>query len=163
MISSLGHIHSVKVGIFMYLKLIETTHVVVYRGWKGLWLKTSFSNLHTKGSSLNEVPFSGLRMEDSTDLAVLTEQQPSPVQKYCINYSIPILKFSWAGFAFFCRRYCKNLYMWPWYLSLVEDLRDASMMSVASSDNLLFSVRNLLSDRGANLPPKGVQCLWVLR
>ena len=68
-----------KVGIFMYLKLIETTHVVVYRGSKGLWLKTPFSNLHTKGSYPNEVPFSGLRMEDSTDLAVLTEQQPSPV------------------------------------------------------------------------------------
>ena len=40
--------------------------------------------------------------------------------------------------------------MWPSYLCLIEDLHDASM-PVASSDNLLLSVRNLLSDRRANL------------
>ena len=45
--------------------------------------------------------------------------------------------------------------MWPWYLSLVEDLRDASMMFVASSDNLLFSVRNLLSHRRAIFLQRG--------
>ena len=37
------------------------------------------------------------------------------------------------------------------YLCLAEDLHDALMMLVASSDNLLFSVRNLLSDRRGNL------------
>ena len=58
----------------MYLKHIETSQVVVYRGREGLGLKIPFSNLHTKGSSPNEVPFSGLRMEDRTDLAVLTEE-----------------------------------------------------------------------------------------
>ena len=55
----------------MYIKHIETSHVVVYRDRKGLRLKTPFSNLNTKGSSPNELPFSGLRMEDSTDFAVL--------------------------------------------------------------------------------------------
>ena len=38
---------------------------MVYVGGKDLKLKTYFSNLHTKGSSVNEVPLSGLRMEDS--------------------------------------------------------------------------------------------------
>ena len=58
----------------MYLKHIEISQVAVYHGREGLRLKTPFSNLHTKGSSSNEVPFSGLRMEDRTDLAVLTEE-----------------------------------------------------------------------------------------
>ena len=48
----------------MYLKHIDTSIVVVYCGRDGLRLKTSFSNLHNKGSSLNEVPFLDLRMED---------------------------------------------------------------------------------------------------
>ena len=41
--------------------------------------------------------------------------------------------------------------MWPRYLSFVEDLHNASMMTVASSDKLLFFVRNLLSGRRENL------------
>ena len=49
---------------FMYLKHIDTSIVVVYCGRDGLRLKTSFSNLRNKGSSLNEVPFLDLRMED---------------------------------------------------------------------------------------------------
>ena len=40
----------------------------------GLRLKNPFSNLNTKGSFPNEAPFSGLGMEDSTDLALLTEE-----------------------------------------------------------------------------------------
>ena len=58
----------------MYLKHTETSQVVVYRGREGLRLKTLFNNLHTKGSSPNKVPFSSLRMENRTDLAVLTEE-----------------------------------------------------------------------------------------
>ena len=58
----------------MYLKRIETSHVVEYCGREGLRLKTPFSNVHTEGSSPNEVPFSGLRMEDEANFAVLTEE-----------------------------------------------------------------------------------------
>ena len=59
---------------FMYLKHNDTSKAVVYRGREGLRLKNPFSNPHTKGSFPNEAPFSGLGMEDSTDLAVLTEK-----------------------------------------------------------------------------------------
>ena len=41
--------------------------------------------------------------------------------------------------------------MWPWSLCRVEEFHDASMTPVAPSDNPLFSVRNLLSDRRPNL------------
>ena len=58
----------------MYLTHIETPHIVVYHGRDGLRLKAPFSNLHTKGFPSNKIPFSGLRMEDNTDLAVLTEE-----------------------------------------------------------------------------------------
>ena len=58
----------------MHLKHIETPQAVVYRGRECLRLKTPFSNLHTKESSPNDVPFSGLWMEDKTELAALTEK-----------------------------------------------------------------------------------------
>lgn len=46
---------------------------MVYRGEEGLTLKIPFSNLHTKGFSPNGISFSGVKKEDSTDFAVLTE------------------------------------------------------------------------------------------
>ena len=53
----------------MYLNHIETSHVVIYRGREG---GVSWQRI-LKGSSPNEVPFSDLRMEDSTALAILRE------------------------------------------------------------------------------------------
>ena len=73
-----------------------------------------------------------------------------------------ILKSAWLGLIFLCRKYCKNFHMWAWYLCLVEDFHDASIMCVTSSGKLQFSVKNLLSDRRGNLPPYWVQCLLML-
>ena len=47
---------------------------MVYRGREGLRVKIPFTNLQTKGSSPNDVPILGLRMEGSNDLAVLAEE-----------------------------------------------------------------------------------------
>ena len=58
----------------MYLNNIATSCAVVYRGREGLRVKIHFTNLHTKGSSPNDVPILGLRMEGSNDLAVLAEE-----------------------------------------------------------------------------------------
>ena len=46
---------------------------MVYHRREGIRLKSPFSNLHTEGFSPDQVPFLGLTMEDSRDLAVLTE------------------------------------------------------------------------------------------
>ena len=46
---------------------------MVYHRREGIRLKSPFSNLRTEGFSPNQVPFLGLTMEDSRDLAVLTE------------------------------------------------------------------------------------------
>ena len=136
---------------FIYLKHIETSDVVVYHGRDGLRLKTSFSNLHTKGSSLNEVPFLDLRMEGSTDFAVFNIRVTFPCVKVLCKVFYNYFKICLSSINIPLSVILRELRKWPWCLYLVVDFHDVSIMPAVSSDAPLFSVKNLLSERPANL------------
>ena len=73
----------------------------------------------------------------TADLFTFTEETLNGKLHFLCSDSTDL---AWAGLIFIFKQHCKNLYMYPWYLCLAEDLQDALMMLIASSDNPLLFV-----------------------